>query len=184
MHVPERLALVPPQDVRLRRVAEPVACVTDEVRRLIDAMFALMGCEQGVGLAAPQAGWLWRIIVIDVSACQPGTRPLAIVNPRLVERHGRATAVEGCLSLPGIEAPVRRARTVRVQGTGPNGEPLDLSADGLLARALQHEIDHLDGILFIDRVGWTHRLRLRRALTQTAALPSTLRSAAMRPAAL
>ncbi len=179
-----RLTLVPPEDLRLRRVAEPVARVTDETRRLIDAMFALMYRESGVGLAAPQVGYLWRIIVVDVGACQPGQPPLALVNPRILERRGRATAVEGCLSLPGIEASVRRARAVRVQGTGRDGEPLDLTADGLLARALQHEIDHLDGILFIDRVGWAHRLRLRRSLASVSTRPSTRRGTSARPTAL
>ena len=164
VRIPDALALVPSHDRRLRRASQPVGDVTAERRRLIERMFEAMAREHGVGLAAPQVGCLVRIIVVDVSPFQAGTRPLALVNPVVTARRGSAVAVEGCLSLPGIEAPVRRAREVRVAAVDAHGQPVTIDATGLLARVLQHEMDHLDGVLFIDRVGWTHRWRLRHAL--------------------
>ena len=162
--IPERLALVSPEDARLRRMAQRVERIDARVRAFAAAMFALMRREHGVGLAAPQVGCLLRVIVVDVSKYQRGTPPLTLVNPVVVGREGSSTAVEACLSLPGIEAPVRRARQVRVSADGIDGGPVRLAAEGLLARALQHEIDHLDGILFIDRASAAQRWRLRHAL--------------------
>ena len=184
LHVPEHLALVPSQDLRLRRVAQPVGRVTDEIRRLIGSMFDIMYREQGVGLAAPQVGCLARAIVVDVRPFQRATQPLALINPRILAARGGVTETEGCLSLPGIEAPVRRAQFVEVAAIGLDGEPLQLSADALLARALQHEIDHLDGILFIDRLTWAQRWRVRRALATVSASPLPRRPARPAPVRL
>ena len=159
-----QLALVGSGHVALRRRAAPVQAVDASARDLAERLFDTMRQEGGVGLAAPQVGVSTRVIVVDVTAVQPRTRPLALINPVIVARRGSAVAVEGCLSLPGIEAPVRRASAVSVQALDTGGEPLNLAADGLLARALQHEIDHLDGILFVDRLSLAARWRLRRAL--------------------
>ena len=138
-------------DPVLRRKARPVAELGDDVLRLIEDMFETMYDEDGVGLAAPQVGVSERLIVVDPR--DPGVQPFALVNPEIVllgpelER-----GEEGCLSLPGLKDIVERASTAIVQGIGREGQPLRIEADGLLARVLQHEVDHLDGILFIDRV--------------------------------
>ncbi len=171
-------------DPFLRTVCEPVAEVDDEVRRLMDDMVETMYANKGIGLAAVQVGVAKRVIVLDVpdeedEESEEGTRParkgrnlLTIANPEIAWRDGKTRFEEGCLSVPGINAEVERAARVRVTGIGRRGEPIDMGAEGLLAVALQHEIDHLDGVLFIDRLSWLKRdrikRRLRKALEETA----------------
>jgi len=138
-------------DPVLREKAEPVAGVTAEVRTLIGDMFDTMYTEEGVGLAAPQVGIGLRIIVIDPR--EDDIEPFALINPQIVrlgDEVGRDE--EGCLSIPGLKEIVERPTTVVVEAMNPDGEPVSIDADGLLARILQHEVDHLDGILFLDRV--------------------------------
>ena len=172
VQIPDRLSLIAPEDLRLRRQSRAVARVDGEIRRLAAMMLELMRREQGIGLAAPQTGVLLRVIVMDVSRYQAGTWPLALVNPAITARRGGyESATEGCLSLPGIEAPVRRARQVRVTAQETDGVPVVLEATGLQARVLQHEIDHLNGLLFIDRVSRLERWRLRSALTKLSLRP-------------
>ncbi|MGE5552683.1 MAG: peptide deformylase [Betaproteobacteria bacterium] len=130
----------------LRRRAEPVARVTKRIQKLIADMVETMHRADGVGLAAPQVGESVRVIVVDV-----GEGPLALVNPEVVAASGRQTDVEGCLSIPDRVGYVTRAGEVTVRGWNSRGKPIEVAGTGLLARALQHEIDHLDGILFIDR---------------------------------
>ena len=139
-------------DPFLARKAAPVAAVDDRVRALIRDMFETMYGAEGIGLAAPQVGVGKRIIVIDVSPVDKTVPPVVLVNPEIVERTGSVMGVEGCLSIPGIQGEVRRAETVVVRGRDEQGKAVRIRADGILARALQHEIDHLDGILFIDRI--------------------------------
>jgi len=139
-------------DPFLARKAAPVTAVDDRVRALIRDMFETMYGAEGVGLAAPQVGVGKRVIVIDVSPVDKTIPPVAVVNPEIVERAGSVMGVEGCLSVPGIQGEVRRAETVVVRGRDEQGKAVRIQADGILARALQHEIDHLDGILFIDRI--------------------------------
>lgn len=115
-------------------------------------MFETMYSASGVGLAAPQIGVGKRVIVVDVSPVETEIAPLALVNPVIVEREGMVEGTEGCLSVPGIEGIVPRAESVLVRALDPQGQPVRIRAEGLLSRALQHEIDHLDGILFIDRI--------------------------------
>jgi peptide deformylase len=115
-------------------------------------MFETMYAAEGVGLAAPQVGVGKRVIVVDVTPVDGNVPPMAIVNPVIVERKGNVTGEEGCLSVPGVQGEVCRAETVVVRGLDPEGKPLHVTADGILSRALQHEIDHLDGVLFIDRI--------------------------------
>lgn len=129
---------------RTRRVAQP----TDALRQLVADLFETMYAAQGVGLAANQVGELDRVAVIDVGDGEP----LAMVNPVIVEQSGEDAAEEGCLSIPELYEEVTRAWTVQVEALDQHGEPIRIAAEGLKARALQHEIDHLDGILFIDRV--------------------------------
>ena len=136
----------------LRTPAVEVAEVDDELRRLIDDMFATMWKAEGVGLAAPQVGISRRVLGVDVHA--EGVEPFALINPRVVEASKETEkGEEGCLSIPGLTAAVERAAHVAVEGLDRDGNPLRVEGGGLLARCLQHEIDHLDGVLFIDRVG-------------------------------
>ena len=139
-------------DPFLVRKAAPVGAVDDRIRTLVRDMFETMYAAEGVGLAAPQVGVGKRVIVIDVSPVDETIAPVAVVNPEIVLRKGSATAVEGCLSVPGIQGEVVRAETVEVRGMDEQGNPLRIRAARILSRALQHEIDHLDGILFIDRL--------------------------------
>lgn len=139
-------------DPFLARKAVPVAAVDDRIRALVRDMFETMYAAEGVGLAAPQVGVGKRVIVLDVSPVDEKIAPMAVVNPEIVERKGSVTIAEGCLSVPGVQGEVCRAETVEVRGMDERGKPLRIVADGILSRALQHEIDHLDGILFIDRL--------------------------------
>lgn len=135
----------------LRAPATEVGEVDAELRRLIDDMFQTMYEAEGVGLAAPQVGISRRLIVVDVR--EEGREPFALVNPRIVESSaGREKGEEGCLSIPGLVSVVERAERVVVEGLDRDGNPLRVEGAGLLGRCLQHEIDHLDGVLFIDRI--------------------------------
>jgi len=139
-------------DPFLATKAAPVARVNDALRALVRDLFETMYDANGIGLAATQVGVGKRVIVVDISPVEEGTRPVALVNPEIVERNGCIRGPEGCLSVPGVEGEVERAETIRVRALDETGNPVTLPASGLLARALQHEIDHLDGILFIDRM--------------------------------
>ncbi|HZW35305.1 MAG: peptide deformylase [Deltaproteobacteria bacterium] len=139
-------------DPFLQKKAAPVSLVNDRIRELVRDMFETMRAASGVGLAAPQIGVGKRVIVVDVSPVEKEIAPLALVNPRIVETRGLVVGVEGCLSIPGVEGEVPRGEMVLVKALDDQGQPVQLTARGLLARALQHEIDHLDGILFIDRI--------------------------------
>jgi len=136
----------------LRQRSADVQAVDDDVRRLIDDMFETMEAARGVGLAANQVGLARRVAVIDAE----GQR-FAMVNPVIVEAEGRATAEEGCLSIPEIYGDVTRAERVVLEALDREGQPFRLEAEGLTARAIQHEIDHLDGILFLDHLGLMKR---------------------------
>jgi peptide deformylase len=142
-------------DPVLRRKADAVAEVTPEIREFIEAMFATMYVEEGVGLAAPQVGRSVRIFVIDVEPEEEGGARVkqAFVNPVIRERSGEMVGEEGCLSIPGLRADVKRAARVVVEALDENGTPFRIEAEGMVARALQHEQDHLDGIVFLDRLG-------------------------------
>jgi peptide deformylase len=132
-------------DPILREETAPVAEVTDELRALIDRMYETMYAAQGIGLAAPQVGRTERLTVIDVEGAKH-----VLINPEIVERSGSAKGEEGCLSIPDIYGDVERATSVVVRATGYDGRPFDLEATDLLARCIQHEVDHLHGRLFID----------------------------------
>lgn len=138
----------------LRKRSQKVEAVTEEVRRLIDDMAETMYAQRGVGLAAVQIGVHQRVIIIDV-----GEGLLALINPEVLERSGETQMEEGCLCLPGVIVEVDRSERVTVRGLNEKGEEVTLPAEGLLARALQHEIEHLDGILIVDKVS-----RLKREL--------------------
>jgi len=140
-------------DPVLRREAEEVTVFGAELEALVRDMFETMYHAEGIGLAAPQIGLSKRIIVIDLRREDHPDERVAIVNPRITwSSPATEKEPEGCLSIPGLEEVVERAVSVRVEGATPRGEPLSLEADELFARALQHEIDHVDGVLFLDRV--------------------------------
>ena len=147
-------------DPMLRRRAEPVAAVTPEIDGLIADMVETMYDEVGIGLAAPQVGIGLRLLVVDEGKAVAR----AYVNPVIAEQGGRVVAEEGCLSLPGIFADVARAEWVVVEAQDRDGSPIRRRATGLLARVFQHEIDHLDGVLFIDHLDKVTRDRIKRRI--------------------
>ncbi len=137
-------------DPVLREMCREVEAVGDDVRALVDDLLETMYAEDGIGLAEPQIGVPLRVFVYDVrdDEIEPGV----LVNPRIVEATGKQKEVEGCLSIPGLDEVVERSGHVVVEGLYRDGEPVRIEATGLLSRCLQHENDHLDGVLFIDRV--------------------------------
>ena len=139
-------------DTLLRDPAAPVDAVTDETRQLIDDMVQTMYAAPGIGLAAPQIGVGQRILVVDLSVGRTASDLHMLINPEFVERDGMQLEEEGCLSLPNFSATVARPARVVVTALDRDGEALRLEGTGLLARALQHEIDHLNGRLFVDRL--------------------------------
>lgn len=135
----------------LRRRAEEIPEVDEGLRKLVRDMFETMYHAEGIGLAGPQVGVDRRVIVVDVR--EEGTTPLALVNPRIVEFAADTDkAEEGCLSIPGVSGVVERSTRVVVEALSESGEPVRVEAEGLLGRCLQHEVDHLDGVLFVDRL--------------------------------
>ncbi len=137
-------------DPVLRAPSRPVETIDAEVRTLIDDMIETMHAYDGIGLAAPQVGVPIRVFVYDVR--EPEVEPGVLINPEVVESAGLVKESEGCLSIPNLTEIVERASDVVVRGLDRNGEETTITASGLLSRCLQHEIDHLDGVLFIDRV--------------------------------
>jgi peptide deformylase len=153
-------------DPILRQKATPVAAVTPDLKAILDDMVETMFQQVGIGLAAPQVGIPLRLIVMDDG--KRGARPL--VNPAIVERRGALRAEEGCLSLPGIFGEVERSEWVRVEALGGDGAPISFEASGLHARVIQHEVDHLDGVLFIDHLPPVTRDRIKKRI-QKEGLP-------------
>ncbi len=149
-------------DDRLRTVAKPVEQVDDTLRALIDNMFETMYDAPGIGLAATQVNVHKRLIVIDVS--EEKNEPLVLINPEILEKEGEEEMDEGCLSVPGIYEKVQRADRIKVRALDRNGESFELETDGLLAVCIQHEIDHLDGKLFVDYLSTLKRQRIRKKL--------------------
>jgi len=149
-------------DPRLRIRAEPVEQVNDEVRQLVDDMLETMYDAPGIGLAAPQVNVSKRLIVIDISETRDA--PLCLINPVILEREGSEVMEEGCLSVPGIYDTVERAGAIRVQALGRDGASYEMEADGLIAVCIQHEIDHLEGKLFVDYLTEMKRQRIKKKL--------------------
>ena len=132
----------------LRQRSKRVKLIDSSIRRLIGNMLETMHSASGVGLAAPQVGILLRVIVIGI----PGEEDAALINPEIVRRTGERPVTEGCLSIPGYFGHIKRAESVKVKGRNPDGKEIRIKADGLLAQALEHEIDHLNGVLYIDHL--------------------------------
>ena len=155
-------------DPVLHRPSEPVAKIDDGIRKLLDDMVETMWAAPGIGLAAPQVGVGLRVIVIDLSVGEDPGQIIKLVNPEFVEKEGEQHLPEGCLSAPGYEgSPIRPARVV-VKGLGPDGEQRMYTGTELLARAFCHEIDHIDGLLFVDRLTPLKRDLLKRKLKKHA----------------
>jgi peptide deformylase len=164
-------------DPRLRNRAQPVAQVDAALRTLIDDMFETMYAAPGIGLAATQVNVAKRVLVIDLS--ERRNEPLALINPEILQRAGVEETEEGCLSVPGYFDKVTRAEQIRVRALDCDGKQIEFDANGLLAVCIQHEIDHLDGKLFVDYLSELKRTRIRKKLEKERKDrgPSSARSA-------
>jgi len=149
-------------DPRLRTVARPVTAVDAKIQRLVDDMFETMYAAPGIGLAATQVNVHQRLLVLDVS--EDKSQPMVFINPEILDRQGLEEMDEGCLSVPGIYDKVQRADRIKVRALDREGKPFELETDGLLAVCIQHEIDHLDGKLFVDYLSSLKRQRIRKKL--------------------
>ena len=149
-------------DDRLRTKAKPVSEVTEKHRTLISNMLETMYDAPGIGLAATQVNVHERILVIDIS--EEKNDPIALINPEILEKDGDQEFDEGCLSVPGIYETVHRAEKVRIKALNKEGENIEMTAEGLLAICIQHEIDHLDGKLFVDYLSQLKKQRIRKKL--------------------
>ncbi|HXE06243.1 MAG TPA: peptide deformylase [Acidobacteriaceae bacterium] len=152
-------AIVKYPDPVLAKAAAPVTAFDASLKKLVAEMFESMYAAQGIGLAAPQIGLSQRLTVIDTSFKKDLKDRLVLINPEIIETEGSQFEEEGCLSLPDIREKVKRAARVKVKAQNEKGEWFEIEGDELLARAMQHEIDHLNGVLFIDRIS-----RLKREL--------------------
>jgi len=150
--------LIYPDD-HLKVVCEPVTEVNDDIRKIVDDMFDTMYQEEGIGLAAPQVDILQRIITIDIEGDKQNQ--LVLINPEILASEGETGIEEGCLSIPGFRALVPRKEKVTVKALDRHGKEFTLDADGLLAICIQHEIDHLNGILFVDYLSPLKRQRIK-----------------------
>jgi peptide deformylase len=160
-------------DKRLRERGERIEAITPEIQQLIDDMAETMYAAPGVGLAATQIGEKLQLFIIDIADEDSPSDLRVFINPEILERHGEITWQEGCLSFPGVQEEVDRAARVRVRAQGRDGKWFELEAEGLLAVAIQHEYDHLQGVLMIDHMGplkkrLTHRKMVKRAEEQAS----------------
>jgi peptide deformylase len=157
-------AIVKYPDPVLSKKGATVTQFGEDLAQLVQEMWASMYAAHGIGLAAPQIGVSKRITVIDVSFKERPDEKLVLINPEIIEREGKQFEEEGCLSLPEIREKVQRAARVKVRAQDVNGEFFEAEGDELLARAIQHEIDHLDGVLFIDRLSPLKRDLVKRRI--------------------
>ena len=176
-------------DPLLKQPSKPVDRVDDDVRRLLDDMSETMYAADGVGLAAPQIGVLKRVLVIDTSPRQEGQKLIHLVNPVIVRAEGETTYTEGCLSIPGESEDVDRFAKVWVRAQDYHGKEFELEAEDLLAIAVQHEHDHLEGTLFVDHLSSLKRELIRRRMKKLKAerkteTPEEIRRAASHESAL
>lgn len=161
-HDLDDLRIIHYPDPRLRKNCAPITAFDDDLRALVERMYTLMETGRGVGLAGPQVGITQRLFVMNETGEPEDNR--VFINPVIRDTHGSAEGEEGCLSLPGINVKVRRAQSCRVTAQDINGEPFELEAEDLIARICQHETDHLNGVMIIDRMGPTDRIASRQTL--------------------
>jgi peptide deformylase len=166
-----KLVILEYPDPRLRKTATAIQTVDDAVRQLADNMLETMYAANGVGLAATQVDVHRRLLVLDVSVERD--QPLVLINPEILSAEGLAPAEEGCLSLPGIYDKLSRPTRIRVRALGRDGKPFELDAEGLLAVCIQHEMDHLEGKLFVDYLSELKRQLIRRRLEMVRTQRST-----------
>ena len=169
LHTPgaEELSLRYFPDPALRKRARDLALIDSEVRRRARVMFEIMYEHAGIGLAAPQVGWSERLFVANLSGSpEHPEQELVFVNPVLSDPQGEETIEEGCLSFRDLRVPVTRPAAIHVRATDLDGKVFELAANELLARCIQHEVDHLDGILFIQRISTVEQLKIKRALKE------------------
>lgn len=150
----------------LSRKAEPVAEINQEIKTFVENLLFTMYERDGVGLAAPQVGRSLRIFTVDVKWTTEGKNPLVFINPEIIGCSGEISMEEGCISLPGIYTDVTRAEEIEIKAFDADGKSFTLHADGMLARAIQHEYDHLDGIVFLERIPKMRQLFYRRQVRQ------------------
>jgi peptide deformylase len=155
-------------DPILKQKAKPVEHIDDSIRRLLDDMVETMYAAPGVGLAAPQVGVSLRVIVVDASPKDEGAKLMKLINPVITHSEGSISDEEGCLSIPEISGEVVRAKKISVEALDENGKPVSFTTDTFLARVIQHEIDHLNGILFIDRLSRLKQDLIKRKLKKRA----------------
>ncbi|TET25976.1 MAG: peptide deformylase [Dehalococcoidia bacterium] len=142
-------------DPILRQKSKRVRIIDGSIKKLIADMIETMHSAGGVGLAAPQIGTSLRVVVVGI----PGEEVIVLINPKLVRQRGERLVTEGCLSVPGYVGEIRRAQSLTVKGLNPSGKEIRIKADGLLAQAVEHEINHLDGVLYIDQLDSMDKLR-------------------------
>ena len=156
-------------DPALTRKAEPVAAVDEEIARLARDMVETVHAAPGIGLAAPQVGVGKRVIVVDLSVGEDADQLHVLVNPEIVAKDGEAVSEEGCLSVPEVREKVARPYRVTVRGLDLEGRPVEIEGEDLLARAFCHEIDHLDGILFVEKLSALKRALIKKKFKKSAA---------------
>lgn len=161
-----RLPILEYPDPRLRITAEPVTEVDAEIRQLVEDLLETMYAAPGIGLAATQVDVHKRVLVIDIS--EDRNDPCCLINPEIVSAEGKTTSEEGCLSVPDAYDVVERAERIRVRAMNRDGEPIEFDAEDLLAICIQHEMDHLDGKLFVDYLSGLKRQRLKKKLLKKA----------------
>ncbi len=149
-------------DPKLHRKSQAVATVDDEIRQLVDDMLETMYDAPGIGLAAPQVAVFKRVMVVDVT--EDNSEPLVFINPEIIESSGQEKMEEGCLSVPEVYELVERAEQITVRALDREGKPFEMKADGLKAVCIQHEVDHLNGKLFVDYLSSLKRTRIRKKL--------------------
>lgn len=160
-------------DRRLKSKSRPIKSIDKDIERLLDDMAETMYEAPGVGLAAPQVGVNVRAIVVDISVREETTTGLIkLLNPAIIFSEGQQIGEEGCLSIPGFSSLVKRKGLIKVEGLNEKGEEMEIECSGLLSRVLQHEIDHLDGILFIDRLSRLKRELLKKRIDRVFAMES------------
>jgi len=157
-----RLSILEFPDPRLRKIASPITDVTGKIATLADDMLETMYAAPGIGLAASQINVHQRLIVVDIS--NEKNEPVILINPKIIATEGEREAEEGCLSVPGFYEPVTRPARIEVAAINRNGEPYTMVAEGLLAVCIQHEMDHLEGRLFVDYISNTKRQMIRKKL--------------------
>lgn len=161
-----KLTILCHPDTRLRTKAKPVDLVDEQIQNIVDDMFETMYAAPGIGLAATQVDIHKQIIVIDVS--EEKNEPLCLINPMILKADGEEESEEGCLSVPDVYEVVQRAETIEVRALDQHGEAFEMTADGLLAVCIQHEIDHLQGKLFVDYLSRMKQGRIKKKLVKSA----------------